>query len=405
MVGEYSAPMTLLRCIMKSFTRFSLVLAISVSFNAVIHAQSIDYSQIAFELMECSIFSINASLPQDLGPMTFDRTSMSESTCDFYYTIKDDSVFSEYRNNKTQLKKNLYINIDQNLSSMESSMVFCIDANVSINYHYGNKSGNEVVIPFSVAELEDILGRDVITNSYRREVVGRLLPVAFSAAAETPMTYQGMTEKSIMYTLMMNDDGWVGEEIINQSYLENMAWNAFRYKEPGRIFPLLCLYTGKGEDLTVVNSRTGARKSGEISYNRLSNIYRSVSSVNTSSNNKSVPLPPEEEFEEETVPFQMVEFPPKFNGGNASAFSEWVNTQLVYPEEARENGVQGRVTLQFTVDTDGSIINVRVLRGVDPLLDAEAVRVVKRSPKWTPGKMQGRYVKVTYTFPVVFALQ
>lgn len=113
----------------------------------------------------------------------------------------------------------------------------------------------------------------------------------------------------------------------------------------------------------------------------------------------------EEVVEEEAIPFQLVEEKPKFNGGDANEFSKWVNSKLVYPEIAKENGVQGRVTLQFTVNPDGSVSNVKVLRGVDSSLDKEAVRVVSSSPKWTPGKQRDRPVKVTYTFPVIFQLR
>ena len=113
----------------------------------------------------------------------------------------------------------------------------------------------------------------------------------------------------------------------------------------------------------------------------------------------------EEVVEEETIPFQLVEEKPKFQGGDANDFSKWVNQRLVYPEVAKENGVQGRVMLQFTVKTDGSVSDVKVLRGVDPSLDKEAVRVVSMSTKWTPGKQRDRKVKVTYTFPVIFQLR
>ena len=115
--------------------------------------------------------------------------------------------------------------------------------------------------------------------------------------------------------------------------------------------------------------------------------------------------PEEETIEEEAIPFQLVEEKPSFNGGDANVFSKWVNSRLVYPEIAKENGVQGRVTLQFTVNADGSVSNVKVLRGVDSSLDKEAVRVVSSSPKWKPGKQRDRAVKVTYTFPVIFQLR
>lgn len=113
----------------------------------------------------------------------------------------------------------------------------------------------------------------------------------------------------------------------------------------------------------------------------------------------------EEEVEEESVPFMLVEEKPSFMGGDANEFSRWIGKHLEYPEIARENGVQGRVTLQFTVEKDGSLSNIKVLRGIDASLDKEAVRVVSSSPKWKPGKQRDKVVRVTYTFPVVFQLR
>ena len=76
----------------------------------------------------------------------------------------------------------------------------------------------------------------------------------------------------------------------------------------------------------------------------------------------------------------------------------------MYPEIARENGVQGQVLLTITIEKDGSLTDVRVLRGVDPSLDQAAVKAVMQSPKWTPGKHDGRNVRVNYIFPVNFKL-
>ena len=109
----------------------------------------------------------------------------------------------------------------------------------------------------------------------------------------------------------------------------------------------------------------------------------------------------EEEIEEE-VPFAIVEHKPKFQGGDQNDFTKWVFNNIVYPEIAKENGVQGRVILQFTVDKDGSVKNVKVLRGVDSSLDKEAVRVVSSSPKWEPGRQRDKPAKVTFVFPVIF---
>jgi len=106
-----------------------------------------------------------------------------------------------------------------------------------------------------------------------------------------------------------------------------------------------------------------------------------------------------------SLPFNLVDVKPTFNGGDANEFSKWVNENLKYPKTAKDAKVQGRVVLQFTVYPDGKVQDVKVLRGVHPDLDAEALRVVSSSPDWTPGYVKGEPVKVTYTFPVIFQLR
>jgi protein TonB len=113
----------------------------------------------------------------------------------------------------------------------------------------------------------------------------------------------------------------------------------------------------------------------------------------------------EEEVVEESIPFAVVEHKPKFQGGDQNTFSKWVNSKINYPESAQENGVQGRVMIQFTVDKDGYVKNASVIRKVDPALDLEALRVVSSSPRWTPGKQRTKDVAVVFQFPVVFQLQ
>ena len=113
----------------------------------------------------------------------------------------------------------------------------------------------------------------------------------------------------------------------------------------------------------------------------------------------------EEEVEEEAIPFQMVSEQPTFMGKDAKEFGKWVGSKIQYPEMARENNVQGRVILQFTIEKDGSLTNIKVVRGVDPALDKEALRVVSSSPKWKPGMMRDKAVRVNYTFPVDFRLR
>ncbi|MDR1198389.1 MAG: energy transducer TonB [Prevotellaceae bacterium] len=112
-----------------------------------------------------------------------------------------------------------------------------------------------------------------------------------------------------------------------------------------------------------------------------------------------------EEAVDEKIPFAVVEKKPEFQGGDQNTFSKWVNSKINYPEPAQENGVQGRVMVQFTVDRDGYVKNASIIRKVDPDLDREALRVVSSSPRWTPGKQRTKDVAVVFNFPVVFRLQ
>ena len=107
----------------------------------------------------------------------------------------------------------------------------------------------------------------------------------------------------------------------------------------------------------------------------------------------------------EPVPFHQVAQTPTFNGGDANEFSKWVSENFKYPDEARQSKVQGRVTVQFTVTETGKVANVKVLRGVNEILDKEAIRIVSQSPQWTPGRDEnGEIVPVSYVFPVIFKL-
>jgi TonB family protein len=105
------------------------------------------------------------------------------------------------------------------------------------------------------------------------------------------------------------------------------------------------------------------------------------------------------------LPYNLIEVKPSFNGGSANEFAKWVNENLKYPKAAYEAGIQGRITLQFTIGKDGKVGDVKVLRGAHPDLDAEALRVVSSSPDWTPGYVKGEPVKVTFMFPVIFQLK
>jgi len=111
-----------------------------------------------------------------------------------------------------------------------------------------------------------------------------------------------------------------------------------------------------------------------------------------------------EEEKEETV-FIIVEEMPSFRGEGQEGFRKYIFDNLRYPSIAQENGISGRVFVQFAVNSKGQVVDAKIVRGVDPALDAEALRVIKSSPPWAPGKQRGKPVKVQFTFPVNFVLQ
>jgi TonB family protein len=103
--------------------------------------------------------------------------------------------------------------------------------------------------------------------------------------------------------------------------------------------------------------------------------------------------------------FFIVEEMPKFQGKDIEAFKAWIANNIKYPPAAIQDSITGKVYLQFTVNCKGEVEDVVVVRGVNPGLDAEAVRVLKSSPHWTPGKQRGKKVSVVFTFPVIFVLE
>ncbi len=113
---------------------------------------------------------------------------------------------------------------------------------------------------------------------------------------------------------------------------------------------------------------------------------------------ESVPLEKSEEV------FFSVDKMPEFPGGMA-AMQNYLATNVQYPLEAQEKGIQGRVICQFIINTDGTVSDVKVMRNVDKLLEAEAIRVIENMPKWNPGIKDNKIVRVKYTLPITFRLQ
>lgn len=120
---------------------------------------------------------------------------------------------------------------------------------------------------------------------------------------------------------------------------------------------------------------------------------------------KHIPVTVDEDVVVEDEIFVIVEENPQFPDGGTAGLLQYLGKNIKYPTIPQENGTQGRVTVQFVVNKDGSIVDVKVIRGVDPYLDKEAVRVISTMPKWIPGKQRGVPVRCKFTVPVTFKLQ
>ena len=112
-----------------------------------------------------------------------------------------------------------------------------------------------------------------------------------------------------------------------------------------------------------------------------------------------------EEVIEDDQPFVKVEQMPSFMGGDLMTFRNWVQSKVRYPQIAQENNISGRVLLMFVIEKDGSLTNIQVLQTPDNSLSDEAIRILKTSPKWTPGKQRNQAVRVKYTLPIDFRIQ
>lgn len=112
-----------------------------------------------------------------------------------------------------------------------------------------------------------------------------------------------------------------------------------------------------------------------------------------------------EASKEDIMPFALVEVKPKFQGDEANQFVVWVNSRIKYPEEAFKNNIEGTVLIGFIIDAEGNLKDIKSIRAVNQILIDEAIRVIKESPKWTPGKDKGKNVAVPYQVPIIFKMQ
>jgi protein TonB len=180
--------------------------------------------------------------------------------------------------------------------------------------------------------------------------------------------------------LHLNSDDYVfEEEMTDITYLEKKMKPEFR---PPDVYKI-----------EIVNDDEIIEE--EIIIDVETNIWETINYFNTNFDDEV----------EETIPFFRVEEKPGFRNGGVDEFRRYVVENVIYPREAVSMSLCGKVFVEFTVNEKGKVTNVRLLRGVDPMLDIEALRVIQSSPLWTPGRQRGKPVKVTFTIPVNFELQ
>ena len=228
----------------------------------------------------------------------------------------------------------------------------------------------------------------------------------FQVVEEMPEFPGGMGEcmkfigKNIKYPTQAQENGIQGRVIVQM--IVTKEGDIAEAKVVRNVDPLL-----DAEALRVINSmpkwKPGKQKGEAVNVKYTIPVMFRLSNETPETKKEKESTATEETVNENTI-FQVVEEMPEFPGGMRECMN-FLDKNLKYPATAQENEVQGRVIVQFVVDTDGSILEPNVVRGVNPELDAEALRVISIMPKWKPGKQRGKAVRVKYTIPVMFRLQ
>ena len=234
-------------------------------------------------------------------------------------------------------------------------------------------------------------------------IMKRFLLILLAMAATLPLAAQGVRKTADEFNKMSRNDttlvilhGTADKVRDNDSrgvfYLRDETGEAYIYGlvdgRPGSNQSYVQMNIAPGDTLTVVGRRT---------------VYNGTTIEMAGGHLLRKADGPR--HEEMMAKRKELDVKPTFRGhSDLTFFTEWVNKNLKYPKDAKDAHVEGTVKLQFTIGTNGGVQEVMVLQGVYPSLDNEALRVVRSSPKWKPGIKNGKPVRVTYTFPIVFSL-
>lgn len=434
---------------MKKFlVSFVLVLAVSVS--AV--AQQVSRKSVAEDLIEMSLYSLE--FPVDYGNANLMKTVITENAVESYYLCKTEEIYNAALTSFGQLRDNVLASFKEMAASNALISLFLyIDANKDIIYHYGSPSGRSFNMSITKNDLLQLIGIREVTPGLREDALKLLIGEISLGEIEDEFIVDKINKKTVSYFHRSNG-----------CFVDNPNFNVSKEtllglieRTPDAVFPLYSLYLGKGYKYVLEDPTIKKKQKIDLNYKELTFLYAYANDerqkfLEEQAAREAMAAQAAKEAEgsdvadgangEEGVPFQLIDKKPLFQGGDSNEFSRWVNERLVYPDVAKEYGVQGRVTLQFTVEKDGRVSRVKVLRGLagpnsemeletlykelknatteqdinlikanigelkgKMALDKEAVRVVSMSPKWLPGMLNDKPVPVTYTFPVIFQLR
>lgn len=356
---------------------------------------------IALDLLDMSMEPIRGSLPYDMGSITLTDILINEENCEYRYQMKDADTYAQYKARTSEVKENL----KKVLSSMQPTLAMCIDANIGLKYTYISPSTVfKTTVLFSVEELKAILGGP-LTKQRRDEIMRKWLPATLVDDGQATLSYTGMNDKHVLFSSQEDNNSWKELGEIDKFFLMGSIQSSFDEEDSGMIYPLTCLYLERGEDITIINSKTKQRKNCNIPYEDILDIYKDFKANGSLVDIEPLPQSVYEAPNVHANKYKDIPIKPLFQGKSADSFSSWANSHLHYPEKAINRAIQGTVVMGFRIGPDGSITDVKIIQGVHKLLDKEAYRVVCSSPKWEPGKLKdGTPVAVWYTFPIVFAL-
>ena len=267
--------------------------------------------------------------------------------------------------------------------------------------HIGSEEPLKINIkrPASIDEIQ-IVGYN---SAPKTEEQGEI----FQVVEEQPMFPGGMEEmmkflqQNIKYPTEAQEQGKQGRVIVQ--FVVNKDGSISNDSVVRSVDPLL-----DAEALRVVRSmpnwKPGKQRGKEVRVRFTLPVSFRLSGGSTDKAQESTKVAQTENASSRDEIFQVVEEMPEYPGG-MSELMKYLSTNMRYPKEAQSKGIQGRVIVQFVVNTDGSITEAKVVKPVDPQLDAEALRVVNTMPNWTPGKQRGKAVRVRYTLPVMFHLK